>query len=39
MHRGDVVLIAITLGILATAVYARLFVRIPSVNELLRNLP
>lgn len=39
MHRGDVVLIAITFGVLATAVYARLFVRIPPVNELLRNLP
>jgi energy-coupling factor transport system permease protein len=39
MHRGDFALIAITLGILAITIYARLFVRIPPVNELLRSLP
>jgi energy-coupling factor transport system permease protein len=39
MHRGDVVLIAITFGILVIAICARLFVRIPTVNELLRSLP
>jgi energy-coupling factor transport system permease protein len=39
MHRGDFALIAITLGILAITIYARLFVRIPPMNELLRSLP
>ena len=39
MQRGDLVLIAITFGILVIAIYARLFVRIPTVNELLRSLP
>ena len=38
MHRGDVVLILITVGILATAIYVRLYVMIPSFNELLRGL-
>jgi energy-coupling factor transport system permease protein len=38
MHRGDFVLIAITFGILATAIYVRLFFRIPSLNELLGSL-
>lgn len=35
MHRGDLVLIAITVVILAVAIYARLFLGIPSLNELL----
>jgi len=35
MHRGDLVLIAITVGILAVAIYVRLFFGIPSLNELL----
>jgi energy-coupling factor transport system permease protein len=35
MHRGDFMLIAITVGILATAIYTRLFFGIPSLNELL----
>jgi energy-coupling factor transport system permease protein len=35
MHRGDAVMIAITLGVLASAVYVRLFVSIPSVTSLL----
>lgn len=35
LHRGDAVMIAITLGVLASAVYVRLFVHIPSVNSLL----
>jgi energy-coupling factor transport system permease protein len=39
MHKGDLALIAITLGILAITIYARLFVRIPPMNELLRSLP
>ena len=38
MHRGDLVLILITIGILATAIYVRLYVMIPSFNELLRGL-
>jgi energy-coupling factor transport system permease protein len=37
MHRGDLVLILITIGILATAIYVRLYVTIPSLNELLRS--
>ena len=35
MHRGDVVMMAITLGVLASAIYVYLYVRIPSVNSLL----
>jgi energy-coupling factor transport system permease protein len=38
MHRGDLVLILITIGILATAIYVRLYVTIPSLNELFRSL-
>jgi len=38
MHRGDLVLIAIAAGILATAIYIRLFFGIPSLNELLGGL-
>ena len=38
MHRGDLFLILITVGILATAIYIRLYVMIPSFNELLRGL-
>jgi energy-coupling factor transport system permease protein len=38
MHKGDLVLVAITIGILTVAVYIRLFVAIPSVNDLLRSL-
>ena len=38
MHRSDLVLILITVGILATAIYVRLYVMIPSFNELLRDL-
>jgi energy-coupling factor transport system permease protein len=35
MHRGDAAMIAITLGVLASAIYVRLFVSIPSVSNLL----
>lgn len=35
MHRGDAVMIAITLGVLASAIYVRLFVHIPSLSSLL----
>jgi len=38
MHRGDLVLIGITAGILAIAICVRLFVWIPSLNQLLRGL-
>ena len=38
MHRSDLILILITIGILATAIYVRLYVMIPSFNELLRGL-
>ncbi|MEM3642063.1 MAG: energy-coupling factor transporter transmembrane component T [Candidatus Bathyarchaeia archaeon] len=38
MHKGDFILIAITVGILATAIYIRLFFGIPSLNELLKSL-
>jgi energy-coupling factor transport system permease protein len=34
IHRGDLVLIAVTIGILAVAIYVRLFIRIPSVSQL-----
>jgi len=37
MHRGDLVLILISAGILAAAIYVRLYVTIPSFNELLRG--
>jgi energy-coupling factor transport system permease protein len=37
MHRGDAVLIVITIAILVTAIYVHLFFRIPSLNELLRS--
>ncbi len=35
MHRGDLVLIVITVGILALAIYVRLFLGIPSMNDIL----
>jgi len=38
MHRGDFILIVITVGILTTAIYIRLFFGIPSLNELLGRL-
>lgn len=38
LHKGDLALVAITAGILATAIYVRLYVRIPSFNELLRTI-
>ncbi len=38
MHRGDFVLIAITIGILVTSFCIRLFFGIPSLNELLGGL-
>jgi energy-coupling factor transport system permease protein len=35
MHKGDFILLTLTMGIIATAIYVRLFVSIPSVGELL----
>jgi len=35
MHTGDFVFAAITVGILAAAIYVRLYLKIPSLNELL----
>lgn len=35
LHRGDLILIAVTLGVLLTAIYTRLFVQIPSLEQLL----
>jgi len=35
MHKGDVALIAITIAIVATAAYVRLYLPIPSMSELL----
>jgi energy-coupling factor transport system permease protein len=37
MHRGDFILIVLTIVILVAAVYVRLFVGIPSVYELIRR--
>jgi energy-coupling factor transport system permease protein len=37
MHRGDLILIILTITILVAAVYVRLFVGIPSVYDLLRR--
>jgi energy-coupling factor transport system permease protein len=35
MHRGDVVMMAITIGVLASAIFVRLYISIPPVNSLL----
>jgi len=37
LHRGDFALLALSVGVLATAVYVRLYVPVPSVNDLLRG--
>ena len=37
MHKGDLILITLTIGLLAASVYTRLYVGIPSVYDLLRN--
>ena len=36
MHKGDMALIAITIGIVATAIYVRWYLPIPALNDLLR---
>jgi len=38
MHRGDIILIVLTILILAAAIYVRLFYKIPSLNQLLGSL-
>jgi energy-coupling factor transport system permease protein len=38
MHKGDLILITLTIGLLAASVYTRLYVGIPSVYDLLRNI-
>jgi energy-coupling factor transport system permease protein len=38
MHRGDLVMILITGAILAAAIYVRLFIAVPSINDLMRGL-
>lgn len=38
MHRGDFTLIALTIGLLAASVYARFYVGIPSVYDLLKSM-
>jgi energy-coupling factor transport system permease protein len=38
IHRGDIILIVITVGVIAAAIYVRLFIAIPSVADLLRSL-
>jgi energy-coupling factor transport system permease protein len=38
IHKGDIILIVITVGVIAAAIYVRLFIAIPSVADLLRSL-
>jgi energy-coupling factor transport system permease protein len=38
MHKGDLILITLTIGLLSASVYTRLYVGIPSVYDLLRNI-
>jgi energy-coupling factor transport system permease protein len=33
LHRGDFVLLAITVGVLALAIYVRLFVQVPTLSQ------
>jgi hypothetical protein len=37
MHKGDFILIILTIVILVAAIYVRLFVEIPSVYDLIRK--
>ncbi len=39
MHKGDVVLIAITIALVAAAVYVRLYMPVPSIDQLLVRSP
>jgi energy-coupling factor transport system permease protein len=38
MHKGDVIMTVITVGILAAAIYVRLFIAIPPINDLVARL-
>lgn len=38
MHKGDFILAAMTIGILAVAIYIRLYFSIPSINQLLTSI-
>ncbi|MDQ7032954.1 MAG: energy-coupling factor transporter transmembrane component T [Desulfonauticus sp.] len=38
MHKGDFILAAMTIGILAVAIYIRLYLPIPSINQLLTGI-
>jgi energy-coupling factor transport system permease protein len=38
IHKKDILLLAITIAILASALYTRLFIHIPSLESLLKNL-
>ena len=38
MHKGDLIMILITGAILAAAIYVRLFIAVPSINDLVRRL-
>jgi energy-coupling factor transport system permease protein len=35
LHRGDFALLAITIGVLVVAVYVRLYVPVPAINQFL----
>jgi energy-coupling factor transporter transmembrane protein EcfT len=35
LHRGDFALLAITIGVLAMAIYVRLYVPVPTLSQLL----
>jgi energy-coupling factor transport system permease protein len=37
LHRGDVALLAITIGVLAAAIYVRLYVYVPTLTQLLQG--
>jgi len=37
LRRGDVALLAITIGVLAASIYTRLYVYVPTFNQLLQG--
>jgi energy-coupling factor transport system permease protein len=37
LHRGDAALLAITIGLLAASIYIRLYVYVPTINQLLQG--
>ena len=38
LHRGDIALVAITIGVLAASIYIRLYVYVPTLNQLFQGL-